>query len=225
MAKYDLRIEARRLRSQGESVKSIAVKLGISKSSASIWVRDIILTIEQLEVLKNIEILGKERGRLKSALLQKERRQEKLDQEIQKGIKTFANLTYKEILFIGIALYWAEGSKKSREVEFCNSDPNMIKFWVNWLKVILNVSTDELRCRVGINEIHSKRDTLVKDYWSQVTGVPLSQFTKTNFKQSINKKVYDNHDQHFGTLSVSVLRPSRFYCQIIGLIEGLRRAG
>ena len=73
MAKYLLRLKARELRKQGISVKDIAEILRISKSSASIWTRDIILSIEQIEALNKSRLQGAERGRLKSALLQKER--------------------------------------------------------------------------------------------------------------------------------------------------------
>ena len=47
MAKSELRLKARELRKKGVSVRTIASELGVSKSMASIWVRDIILTIDQ----------------------------------------------------------------------------------------------------------------------------------------------------------------------------------
>lgn len=50
MAKYDLRLKARELRRKGVSVKQIAQELKIAKSSASVWVRDIILTIGNLKL-------------------------------------------------------------------------------------------------------------------------------------------------------------------------------
>ena len=52
MAKYELRIKARELRTSGESVRNITKKLTVSKGTASIWVRDIILTVDQLEKLR-----------------------------------------------------------------------------------------------------------------------------------------------------------------------------
>ncbi len=52
MAKPLLRLKAREMRAKGESVKVIARKLNVGKSTASYWVRDIILLVEQLESLK-----------------------------------------------------------------------------------------------------------------------------------------------------------------------------
>lgn len=63
MAKSLLRLEARKLRKRGISVRRIAQTLGISKSTVSEWVRDIILTLEQLEMLKGACLKGGELGR------------------------------------------------------------------------------------------------------------------------------------------------------------------
>ena len=70
MAKFALRIQARELRRKGVSVKTIAKQLKISKGSASIWVRDIILSVEQLEALRQSSLSGAERGRLQNSLCQ-----------------------------------------------------------------------------------------------------------------------------------------------------------
>lgn len=130
----------------------------------------------------------------------------------------------RELLIAGLALYWREGSKKDRIVQFCNSDPKVIQFLLVWLRRCFSVEEQDIRCVVGINEVYIQREKLVREYWSKVTGISLEQFTKTNFKKVLNKKVYDNFDNHYGTLSIKVRRPSRFYGKIIGLIEGLAEA-
>ncbi len=225
MAKYLLRLKARKLRKNGVSVKKIAERLHVSKATASIWVREIILTVGQLEVLRKSMMKGKELGRFKSALLQKERRLKLMEESKILGIESLKNLTEREILVAGLALYWGEGSRKTREVEFCNSDPKMIKFLLHWLAKCFGIKSREIRCTVGINEIHHKREQFVKEYWSKITEIPLTQFRKTNFKKVKNKKVYENFNDHYGTLTISVLKPSRFYYKILGLIEGLHEAG
>lgn len=221
MAKSQLRLQARELRKKGISVNKIALELNVAKSTASLWVRDIVLSIEQLEILKNASVLGAERGRLKGALIQKERRLKALEEYKKLGLETIGNLTDRELLIAGIALYWGEGCKKTREVQFCNSDPKMIQFLLIWLKKCFDIELQEIRCKVGINEIYKKREKQIKEYWSKVTGIPLEQFTKTSFKHVLNKKIYGNFDCHYGTLSVKLKQPSRFYGKIIGLIDGL----
>ncbi len=58
MAYSLLKLKARELRNKGVSVKSIAKHLHISKSTASVWVRDIILSVDQLEALRKSSLDG-----------------------------------------------------------------------------------------------------------------------------------------------------------------------
>jgi len=206
MAKYSLRIKARQLRKKGESVKIIAQKLNVSKSSVSHWVRDIILSEKQLERLQRKMLKGAELGRIRGALKQKKQQQDLVKQSKKEGIERLKNLSSKEYFIAGIALYWAEGDKKNRRVGFCNSDPRLIKFMIKWLISYFGVKTNQLTARVGINQIHQERDIAVKEYWSQITSLPLSQFRKTSFKKTNNQKIYENYHQHYGTLTTRPFR-------------------
>lgn len=225
MAKSLLRLEARKLRKKGVSVKKIAQYLEVAKSSASIWTRDIILTVKQLEKLRNAMLHGSELGRIKGALIQKERRFKFIEESRNQGIAELSSINERELLIAGLALYWGEGSKKSQEVEFCNSDPKMIQFLLLWLKKCFKIMPNEIKCCVGINQMHRNREKIVRDYWSKISDIPISQFRKTSLKKVKNSKVYENFNEHYGTLSVIVTKPSRFYFKILGLIEGLYQAG
>ena len=140
---------------------------------------------------------------------------------VREGNKNFEKITDKELFVAGLSLYWAEGSKKTKKVQFCNSDPKLMNLLINWLKKFFQIDKDRLSARVGINEIHRKRESIVKKYWSETTGISLSQFRQTSFKKTKVHKVYENYDSHFGTLDVYVLKPGTLYYKILGLIEGL----
>ncbi len=225
MAKSELRIKARKMREKGESVKAIARLLGVSKSSVSLWVRDIILTFEQYQTLQKRSIKGGEKGRIIGAFIQKKRRLDTIIQMENLGIQKFLKLSDKEFFTAGIALYWAEGTKKKREFCLCNSDPNLIVFMIRWMDKFFGIKISQIKAVVGINEIHRNRDGVVKDFWSNVTGIPLSQFRQTSFKKSKVSKVYENFNEHYGTLGIHVLKGSQFYYKMLGLIKGLSQAG
>jgi transcriptional regulator with XRE-family HTH domain len=225
MAKYELKIKAREMRSKSLSVRTIAKELGVAKSTASLWVRDIILTVEQLEKIRETWIKGTELGRLKGALMQKNRRLDLIKKTKNEGIKKLKNLSDNEFFVAGIALYWAEGSKKKREFFICNSDPEMIVFILRWINKFFGIEVDRLRAVVGINEIHRKREDVVKKHWSVITRIPLSQFRKTSFKKVKLNKVYANFNEHYGTLGITVLKGSDIYYKMLGLIAGLSEAG
>jgi len=209
------------MRRNGESVKGIAKKLGVSKGSVSMWTRDIILTAEQIRNLQEVMHKGAAIGRMKTIIIRKKRREKVRKDSIKNGVKILNNIKEREFLIAGLALYWGEGSKKTQEVEFCNSDPKMIKFLIDWLIHFFDIDKDRIKCKLGINEIHAAREQLVKEYWSNEVEIPLDRFLKTNFKKVQNKKIYENFEVHYGTLTISVLRPTIIYHKIIGLIEGL----
>ena len=222
MAKSLLKIQARGMRSLGKSVSQIAIELGVSKSTTSLWVRDIILSVEQMESLKQSSLIGAELGRLKSALLQKERRLRLIDDSKRFGKEALSTLTEREFLVAGLALYWGEGYKKGREFSFCNSDPEMVKFLIRWLHNCFQIAIEDIKCSVGINEIHKEREELVRKYWSETLGIPLSQFTKTSFKKVTNKKIYLNFNEHFGTIRIRIKNSGAICYKVLGLIEGLK---
>ncbi len=76
----------------------------------------------------------------------------------------------------GIALYAGEGSKTEGSVRFANSDPNMMRLFCAWLRRYFDVDESRLRVRVYL---HQGLDLdAAEAHWSNVTGVPRSQFVK-----------------------------------------------
>lgn len=96
---------------------------------------------------------------------------------------------------------------------------------ISWFRHFFNLSLREFRCSVGINEAHRSREERVKKYWSEVTTIPLEYFRKTSFKKVKNVKLYDNFDQHYGTLDLHVLKSAQICYKLLGLIQGLSQAG
>ncbi len=221
MAKVALQEKAIEMRKNGVSVCQIARNLSVSKDSASRWTRDVILTIEQFEKIKQRGAIGSERGRIISAINRRNNRLRR--QEIAKkwAKKALNNLTKRELLAAGVAIYAGEGLKKKSEVRFCNSDPMLINFMIVWLKKCFQLDINRLHCAVGINESHKNRENEVKLYWSKITKIPLSSFRMTSFKKVTSKKIYKNHENHFGTLDVRVLRSTAIHHRIMGLIDAL----
>lgn len=221
MAKYKLRIIARKMRSKGVSVGKIAKELGVSKGTASLWVQDIVLTAEQFEDIRKQWIKGTESGRLKGSQMQRQKRLELMEKMNKIGQKKFRTLADSGFFVAGVALYWAEGSKKTRKLELCNSDPKMIKFMIDWFTKYFGLDISRFSARISINEIHKKREEVIKKYWSGVTKIPLSQFRKTSYKKVKSQKVYANYDTYFGTLDLVILKPGELYYKMLGLVSGL----
>ena len=141
---------------------------------------------------------------------------------MEKGIADFGALTERDVYCIGLGLYWGEGYKKgSQELGFTNSDPKMIQFYIHWLERVFKINRAELILRVSINGIHKYRIKDVEKQWSQVTGIPLSQFTKSSLIKTDSKKVYGNMETHLGTLRIKVRKGTTLRREILGSLEGI----
>lgn len=221
MAKFEERIKARELRRNGESIRIIADKLGVSKSTVSLWCGDIELSEEQRKKLIEDDRRGGAVGRVMAAISVKKERLRRMDKYMGKGKILVGHMGIRDLFIAGIALYWAEGNKKNRRVIFSNSDPMMIKIWIRWLTECLSIPKNDICCQVGINQLHKYRLRRVEKYWSKITGISLGMFRRASLKKVIAAKVYDNPESHFGTLNLRVLKSTNLNYLILGLIEGL----
>lgn len=220
MAKSLLKIEARKLRKEGISIRDIAKNLNISKSTVSLWCADIILTEEQIKNLLQLKSNAIKAYQLNGAFSNRKKKLDKIESYKKEGLAKFKNISNKEFFMAGLALYIAEG-RKNRRVTFTNSDPRIIKFMLKWFETFFNKSFEEISFYIYINESHKERGVVVKSYWVNYLNVPASQFRKLVFIKSKHKKIYENHNNHFGTLHCEVLKSSDLLYKINGLTEAL----
>jgi len=222
MAKSKEKNQALKLRQKGKSIKDIAKRLKIAKSTVSLWCRDIRLTPEQIQKLHEKMVKGGYRGRMKGARIQYERRLKRIKEWKKIGVGRIGKLSNRDLLIAGLALYWGEGSRKTRRVSLSNSDPKIIQFIIKFLKRVFDIDKSRLTAYIGINRIHKNRVQEVKNYWSKTTGIPKEQFTKTTLIKSKNKKKYNNFSVHYGTVTIKVRKSADLYYCIMGLIERLK---
>ena len=141
--------QARRLRRTGLPLAEIAATLGVSRSSVSLWVRDVEFT----------PLPRPPRGRRRAPNALQRRKQAEVDRLVEEGRSRVGRLSEREFLVAGIALYAGEGAKRDGAVKFANSDPRMIAFYCAWLRRFFDLGASVA-------------------YWSALTGIPPSQFRK-----------------------------------------------
>lgn len=221
MSKSEARLEARVMRGKGFSIKQITKLLGVSKSSVSLWCGDIILSPIQLEKLNQNRIRGGYVGRMKGARLNKEKKERKIKYYEKEGLTTIGKLSKRDILLLGLGLYMGEGGKTNSKVVFVNSNFLIIKVFIKFIESVFSIPKSDIGCRVMINEIHRKRDQIVKTKWSKILKIPIDQFSKTTFIKSKTKKIYENYNDYLGTLHITIRRSSDLQYRILGLIKAL----
>jgi len=133
------------------------------------------------------------------------------------------SLSEQEFFLTGVALYWAEGFKSVKEgrLGFCNSDPRMIKFIIEWFEKSLKINREDFVLRTEFNESHKDRTEEIKVFWSKLTRISLNQFEKPFYHRSGWLKDYPDRDNYFGVLRVRVRRSSELLHKMRGWIEGL----
>jgi hypothetical protein len=144
----------------------IAARLGVSKSSVSVWVRDV-----EFQPLP-----GPVRGRRRGPNALQRRRQAEVDRLLAEGRARIGRLSEREFLIAGVALYAGEGAKRDGAVKFANTNPRMVAFYCSWLRRFFVVDEARLRVRLYLHEGLDLAGAIA--FWSQLTGIPPSQFQK-----------------------------------------------
>ena len=158
--------QARQLRRTGLPLAEIALRVGVAKSSVSLWVRDV----------EFIPLPRPPRGRRRAPNALQRRKQAEVNRLIEEGRARVGRLSEREFLVAGVALYAGEGSKSDGRVRFVNSDPRMVVFFCAWLRHFYAI--DESRLRPAVY-LHQGLDLpAAMAFWSACTGIPASQFTK-----------------------------------------------
>lgn len=224
MSKYELKIEAQKLRKEGFPINEIKDKLGLSKSTVSFWCRDIILTEEQYKKIKKEHILKTQKGRLIGAQMNKNKRLNAIKEADNLGKKIIKNISKRELLLIATALYWNEGSKSDSTSGFIfvNSDPEMILIMKLFLVDVLHILSEEIICSIQINRIHEQRISMVLSFWKKLLNLQNSQLRKPYYINTKVKKIYDNYENYYGVCRLIVRRGKNLKYRMLGLIKAIK---
>ncbi|MFF9502524.1 hypothetical protein [Streptomyces sp. NPDC014656] len=220
-AKDDLRARARELRLQGMTYDQIQVELGCSKSSISLWVRD----LPKPEPRYTDE---ERRARMNAGLARLRSAQDEAREETKRlARESVGTLSDRELFLTGVALYWAEGAKdkpysRRESLHFINSDPNVISLYLRWLD-LLGVTRDRLRFRVSIHETADV--TEAEKFWAELAGVDRSTFQRATLKHHNPRTVRKNTSGAYrGCLIVYATGSAELYRRMEGAWYGIVEA-
>ncbi len=219
MKNWEKKELVRGLRNQGLSYKEIRQNLPftISKSTISDWSKDIELTGEQKVRLDKLFIDGSYRGRLLGSKTTQVKRAKEIEEIKKRARLEIPFLTKNEFWISGLMLYWAEGAK-SRYIDITNSDPLLIKFMIDWLRIICKVPQEKFRASLHLHSGQNEKQ--IKTYWSKITDIPSSQFNKSYIKKEGSG--YRKNILYKGTIKIRVC-DSNLLHRVLGWIEGVTK--
>jgi hypothetical protein len=143
---------------------------------------------------------------------------EKRTKAFYAGLNSVNNLTKESRFIAGLAIYLAEGTKRNN-LDITNSNPGIILFMVKWLKEFYQINADSLAIQLHIHSGQNEEN--MRQYWSKLTGIPLSNFQKSFIKPEGSG--YRKTVLYSGTVKLRVKgRGSKYLLfQILGSIAGL----
>ncbi len=193
----ELKRKAIELRRKGLSYGEIQKKIFVPKSTLSNW-------------LKNIPLKPADRKRLyakvskylaRGPFSQKERRAKEIENILNEAKnEILLPLSPETLKMMGAMLYWAEGRKKNGGLELTNSDPLLIYFFVKWLEEIFSIPASGLRMRLNIYP--QQDEEKLKEFWSNLTKIPMNGFRKSFVKPP--NKFFKKNNLYYGTARIEV---------------------
>ena len=218
-AKDEVRARARELREADLKYDEIAGALGVSKSSISLWVRDMPRPprLSYLETRKRAA-----EGVRRYWAAERPAREAKRETVRAAAAGDIGALSLRDILIAGSIAYWCEGAKRktyrqTETVAFINSDPDLIKLFLRFLSAA-GVESTQLGFRVHIHE--SADIAAAEQFWQSVTGAEAAQFHRTTLKRHNPRTIRKNvgADYH-GCLIVSIRQSGDLYQRIEGWVR------
>lgn len=194
--KINERHKARMLRAKGFSLKEIAAKLYVAKSSVSMWVCDVELSAEaEKRLLTKIQLGQYVAARNKKA---KTRAIEENYLAIAREELGGIELNKKILKLLCAVMYWCEGVKSARAgVCFINSDPEVIKKFLLLLRASFDIDEKKFRPCIHLHSYHDPSRQL--DFWSKITNIKKDQFIKPHHKTNSGRRIRKDYQ---GCLSV-----------------------
>lgn len=223
MVQKDKKEKAFRLRLQGKSYGEILKSLDIpSKGTLSTWFRDLELPPAASKRLENKKLMAIERGlmtfnRKRTAAIAIENKK-----ILSESLKEVPLVSDQHLLLIGAALYWGEGSnrenKRNLAVAFSNSDPEMARVFLKFVRRILKVP--EGRIRAGVNIYPNLDRNKALRFWINVTKLPMENFHTSVQQSSASKSRRPQNFLPYGTLHIKINSRQLFY-KVRGYIKGI----
>jgi hypothetical protein len=222
-AKDNLRVRARDLRQENWSVNDIAVEIGVARSTAWLWVRDLPLDRDSERAREK-----RARGKLLTDGRWAEHRVARdalYTAAVTAAAAEIGALTEREVTLLGAAIYWCEGSKTKpwrpfdTRMTFTNSDPGLIALFLAFLRAT-GVDDGRVRYRVAIHESADPAEATA--WWAERCGLPLDRFHPPTVKRhaGVTRRHNVGRDYH-GCLVVTVSYPRPVYWRIKGLMAGI----
>ncbi len=224
LSKKEKKEEIIALRRRGLSYSEIKSQFPVSKSTLSVWLKDIKMPGTRQRELRRRSV----RGLLKAAEQKKMRRISETSVIHSSAMLDIKTISKKELWLMGIALYWAYGLEEKEHriglgVRFSNSNPSIIKLFLEWLIRIGNIKKREIGFDLYLHESRKGMRDEVISYWAKATGFPRAHFSHVYFQKNKIKRKSTLKKINHGLIRIRIRKSSLLARQISGWILGIKK--
>lgn len=197
MAKNILKQKAIKLREKGASYSEIKSLVSVSKSTLSLWLKDMPLSKARI-----IELRDRNPKRIESYRNTMRLKREARLSEVLKNVEfKLKKLNERDLLIGGIFLYMGDGSKTTKgTTALTNTNPHILKLFIEWL-FLHGVPRGSIKI-----QLHLYKDMNIKkqiEFWSQILKIHPKQFRKPHIKSKVSNEV--TYKNKFGQGTCTVL--------------------
>jgi hypothetical protein len=213
--KSDKRAEARRLRQElGLSINQICKQLDVAKSSVSVWVRDIALTPDQKAELERQHYAYRAQANGGATNARKFRDLRRQYQEEGR-----AKAREGDPLHIaGCMLYWGEGAKSRNSLKLANSDPDLLCFYLRFLRQSLMVRNEQISLRIMCYTNNGLPQADIENYWLEMFQLPVECLIKSAVNMQPRSSQQKGRKLIYGTCDLMV-HNTRLVQHVFGAIQ------
>ena len=215
---------AQDLRRKGFSYSEIGRQLALPKSTLSLWLKNLELTIEQ-----KARLIKKRSDTAKKNILERKKYFQTEIETVKSGAKAeIKKISTRELWLIGIMLYgkerWQDKLRQTSKlgVYFTSSDPVHIRIFLKWLRDIGGVRNEELLCDMFLKG--GADEERIKRHWSDITGLGERYFTRIYLQKSYPQEVLKQRvrkKNEFGQLRIRVRGSTMLKRQLQGWMQGI----
>ena len=195
----------------GTPIKAIAAALGVSASSVSRWVRDIELTEEQHARLREANPIYNAQLRGRAGRSRSERERRVLAQAHGRRLARAGDALHRQ----GCMLYWAEGSKTRNVVAFTNSDADMMRVFLRFLRECYAVPDERVALAVNCHLNNGLALEDIERWWLLTLGLPAASLRASSVNRLSQASSGRRNTLPYGTARLAV-----YSTQIVQSIYG-----
>lgn len=205
------------LRRLGLSYGEIMDLIPVKKSTLATWCRDVVLTDEQIVAIKERRTPLPGRVLLGDRYTtQSPRRREILLIESQALLEA-EHLVDDPFWTAGVALYWGEGTKATRQLSIANSDPAALRFFKEWSHRYVPPNQG---WRASLN-LHADNDEPgARRWWANQLDLSIDDFNKTYIKP--DGTGHRKNHLEFGVCKLTKRKSTDAYITTLAWVEFLQ---